>query len=271
MSTMTIDETRATFLQLHRPGDPLVMPNAWDVGSAKLFASLGARALATTSSGHAATLGRPDGGVTREEAIDHVAALATATPLPVSADLEDCYTADPEGVAATIRAAVRAGAAGASVEDYTRDRADPIHDLALATERVAAAAEAARGSGLVLTARAENLIRGVDDLGDTIARLQAYQEAGADVLFAPGLTDLAEIRTVVGDLERPVNVILRPGGPSVPELAEAGVARVSVGGALCWVGWAAVADAARELLSVGTHGYDGAVADGGRAAGAAFG
>jgi len=271
MSTMTIDDTRATFRQLHRPGTPLVMPNAWDVGSAKLFASLGALAIATTSSGHAATLGRADGGVTRDEAIDHIATLAAATPLPVSADLEDCYADAPEGVAATIRAAVGAGAAGGSVEDYTRDRAEPIYDLTLASERVAAAVEAARGSGFVLTARAENLIRGVDDLADTIARLQAYQAAGADVLFAPGLVDLAEIRAVVGDLERPVSVILRPGGPSVAELAEAGVARVSVGGALCWVGWAAVADAARELLTVGTHGYDATVAAGGRAAGLAFG
>jgi 2-methylisocitrate lyase-like PEP mutase family enzyme len=267
---MTILERRETFRQLHRPGDPLVMPNAWDVGSAGLFASLGAKAVATTSSGFASTLGKPDGGVTVDEAIGHVAALAAASPIPVSADLEDCFGDDPAVVAETIRRAVDAGAAGGSVEDYTRSDGGRIHELALATERVAAAVEAARGSGFVLTARAENLIRGVDDLGDTIGRLQAYQQAGADVLFAPGLADLAQVRTVLGELDRPVSVILLPGGPSVPELASAGVARVSVGGALCWVGWGAVAEAARELLSAGTHSYDRTAIEGRRAAGATF-
>lgn len=265
---MTI-QTR--FRQLHHPGDPLVMPNAWDVGSARLFASLGAKAIATTSSGFAATLGRPDGSVTADEALAHVEALAVATPLPVSADLEDCFADEPAGVADTIRRAADAGAAGGSVEDFTRTDGGSIFDLALATERVAAAVEAARGSGFVLTARAENLIRGVHDLDDTIRRLQAYEQAGADVLFAPGLADLAQIRTVLGELSRPVNVLLVPRGPSVPELAATGVARISVGGALCWVSWGAVAEAARELLTVGTHGYDRLAVDGRRAAGAAFG
>jgi len=268
---MTISDVRDTFRSLHRPGEPVVMPNAWDPGSAKLFYSLGFKAIATTSAGFAATLGRADGGVTRDEAIDHTAALAAATPLPVNADLEDCFADDPDGVAETIRAAATVGAAGASVEDYTRDPERPIHDRDLAVARVAAAVEAARESGLVLTARCENLIRGVDDLDDTIARLQAYEEAGADVLYAPGLSNVADVSAVVGQLGRPVNVLLLPGGPTVPELAGAGVARVSVGGALCWVAWAAVADAARELLSDGTHGYDPHVAAGGRAARAALG
>ena len=265
---MSIDDTRATFRALHRPGEPLVMPNAWDAGSAKLFASLGFQAIATTSSGFAATLGRRDGDVSADEAIAHTAALAAATPLPVNADLEDCFADDPEGVAATITAASAAGAAGASCEDYGHDHA--IHDLELSRARVAAAAEAARASGLVLTARAENLIRGVNDLDDTIKRLQAYQEAGADVVYAPGLRELADVRAVVSSVDRPVNVLLLPGGPSVAELAEAGASRISVGGALAWVAWGAVADAARELLASGTHGYDALVKTGGEAARAAL-
>lgn len=249
---MNAIDVRTTFRALHVPGTPLVMPNAWDAGSAKLFASLGFRAIATTSSGFAATLGRIDGTVSRDEAIAHTAQLVAATPLPVNADLEDCFADDPAGVAATISAAVDAGSAGASVEDY--DRA-AIHSIGLATERVAAAVEAARPSGMVITARAENLIRGVPDLIDTIARLEAYQEAGADVLYAPGLSTLDDVRSVVTSVDRPVNVILRAGGPTVDELAVAGVARISIGGALAWVSWGAVAQAAQELLSAGTHEY----------------
>jgi 2-methylisocitrate lyase-like PEP mutase family enzyme len=264
MGDMTVDETRDTFRALHVPGTPLVMPNAWDVGSAKLFASLGFAALATTSSGFAATLGRGDGAVTREEALVHTADLAAATPLPVNADLEDCFADDPAGVAATIAAAAGIGAAGASVEDWAHSGV--IHPLGLATERVAAAVEAARPAGLVLTARAENLIRGVRDLADTIARLQAYQDAGADVLYAPGLFAIDDVRAVVAAVDRPVNVLLIPGGPTVPELAAAGAARVSVGGTLAWVGWGAVADAATELLTTGTQGYAALAKSGGQAA-----
>ena len=260
---MTAADARTAFRDLHVPGTPLIMPNAWDAGSAKLFASLGFAAIATTSSGFAATLGRPDGGVSREEALAHTADLAAATPLPVNADLEDCFAEDPEGVALTITAAADAGAAGASIEDYDRTGIQP---LAAATERVAAAVEAARPHGLVLTARAENLIRGVRDLDDTITRLQAYQEAGADVLYAPGLFTIDDVRAVVTSVDRPVNVLLIPGGPSVPELAEAGVARVSVGGTLAWVSWGAVAQAAQELLSAGTQGYADLAKAGGRAA-----
>ncbi len=267
---MTIEEIRTRFRQLHRAGEPLVMPNAWDAGSAKLFASLGFAAIATTSSGFAATLGRADGGVSADEALAHTAALAAATPLPVNADLEDCFADDPAGVAATITAAAEAGAAGASVEDFRRDDARPIHDIGLATDRVAAAAEAARASGLVLTARAENLIHGIRDLDDTIRRLQAYQEAGADVLYAPGLFTVEDVRAVVSSVDRPVNVLLLGGGPDVGALAEAGVARVSVGGTLAWVAWGAVAQAAGELLESGTQGYTDLARAGGKAARAAL-
>jgi len=260
---VTAADVRATFRALHVPGTPLVMPNAWDAGSAKLFASLGFAAIATTSSGFAATLGRTDGGVTRDEAIAHTAALAAATPLPLNADLEDCFAADPAGVAITITEAAEAGTAGASVEDYDRHG---IFALGAATERVAAAVEAARPHGVVITARAENLIHGVRDLDDTITRLQAYQEAGADVLYAPGLFTIDDVRSVVSSVDRPVNVLLIPGGPSVPELADAGVARVSVGGTLAWVSWGAVAQAAQELLSAGTQGYGELAKAGGRAA-----
>jgi len=268
MASMTSADVRAAFRALHVPGTPLVMPNAWDAGSAKLFASLGFHAVATTSSGFAATLGRSDGAVTRDEAIAHTAALAVASPLPVNADLEDCFADDPAGVAATITAAAAAGTAGASVEDWDRTA---IHPLGLATERVAAAVEAARPHGVVVTARAENLIHGVSDLPGTIARLQAYQEAGADVLYAPGLFTIEDVRAVVAAVDRPVNVLLLPGGPSVPELAAAGVARLSVGGTLAWVAWGAVAQAARELLDAGTQGYADLAKEGRLAARAALG
>ena len=178
------------FLALHRPGQPLLMPNPWDLGSAKLLASLGFEALATTSSGFAATLGRNDGSVTRDEAMIHSAVIVAATDLPVSADLENAYADDPAGAAETMRLAIEVGLAGASIEDFADQPG--IYDIGQAAERVAAAAEAAHaGPGrLVLTARAENYIRGNPDLADTIARLQAYSEAGADVLYAPGLRSL---------------------------------------------------------------------------------
>ena len=270
MGTMTIEEIRTRFRQLHRAGEPLVMPNAWDAGSAKLFASLGFAAIATTSSGFAATLGQPNDNVSAGEALAHTAALAAATPLPVNADLEDCFADDPAGVAATIEAAAAAGAAGASVEDFRRDPERPIHDLGLATDRVAAAAEAARASGLVLTARAENLLHGIRDLEDTIRRLQAYQEAGADVLYAPGLFTVEDVRAVVRSVDRPVNVLLLGGGPDVAALAGAGVARISIGGALAWVAWGAVAQAAGDLLASGTAGYADLARAGSKAARAAF-
>jgi hypothetical protein len=178
----------AHFLALHRPGEPLLLPNPWDVGSARVLASLGFAALATTSSGFAATLGRPDGAVTLDQAIAHGGQIAAATPLPVTADLENGYADDPPGVAETVRLAIEAGLAGCSIEDFTGRAGDPIYEVSLAAQRVAAAAEAAHTGPrrLVLTARAENHLHGRDDLADTIARLQAYAEAGADVVYAPG-------------------------------------------------------------------------------------
>jgi 2-methylisocitrate lyase-like PEP mutase family enzyme len=245
----------ARFLELHQGPEPLLLANAWDIGSAKALAFLGFRAIATTSLGFAATLGRQDGAVTRDEAVAHGGALAAATPLPVNADLEDCFADDPEGAAATVELAARAGLAGCSIEDWSSSRRE-ILDIGPATEKVAAAAEAAHGEpGIVLTGRAENHIRGVEDLADTIKRLQAYQEAGADVLYAPGLVSAADIRSVVSSVDRPVNVLARPGVPAVAELAELGVRRVSVGGALALVAYGAFAEASRELLESGTYGF----------------
>lgn len=245
-----------TFLRLHVKGDPLVMANAWDVGTAKALAHLGFRALATTSAGHAATLGRRDGGVTRDEALAHAAALAAATELPVNADLEDCFGDRPDEVAETVRRAGATGIAGASVEDFDPRRGE-IYGLDLAVARVAAAVDAAHrvADRLVLTARAENHLHGVADLDDTIARLRAYAEAGADVLYAPGITAAADIARVVDAVSQPVNVLALPGVPPVADLAALGVARVSVGSGFSLVTYGALADAARELLDDGTYGY----------------
>lgn len=256
MSTQSEKATR--FLELHRrPGNPLLMPNPWDLGSARLLASLGFQALATTSSGFAATLGRLDGSVTREEALTHAAAVVAATDLPVSSDLENCFADDAAGVARTVTLAVEAGLAGCSIEDFTGDEDNSIYDVGQAAERVAAAAEAAHAGPvhLVLTARAENLLHGRQDLADTISRLQAYQAAGADVLYAPGLSSLADIRQVVSSVDLPVNVLAVGGAPPVGELAEAGVRRVSVGGAFAFAALGALVDAATELRDKGTYGY----------------
>ena len=261
-----------TFRTLHVAGRPLLMPNPWDLGTAKLLASLGFRALATTSSGHAATLGRPDGAVTRAEALAHARSIVGAVDVPVSADLEAGFADDPDGVFATVAEAVAVGLAGCSIEDFLPGSDRPITDVRVAAERVAAAAEAARtGPGLVLTARAENHIRGNPDLADTIARLQAYQEAGADVLYAPGLTDVRDVRALVASVDRPVNVLTRPGLPGVAALAEAGVARISVGGAFSQVAAAALTRAARELLDPGTFDYLDLAAEGRAQLSTAFG
>jgi 2-methylisocitrate lyase-like PEP mutase family enzyme len=252
------------FAALHHGDTPLLMPNPWDPGSARLLTALGFQALATTSSGFAGTLGRLDGHVTRAEALAHAAAIVNAADVPVSADLENGFADEPHGVAETIRLALDTGLAGGSIEDFTRHDDDPIYDHKLAVERVAAAAEAAHAGPVrfVLTGRAENHIHGRPDLADTIARLQAYQEAGADVLYAPGLTEAADIRAVVTSVDRPVNVLALPGTPSVPELAELGVKRVSVGGAFSLVAIGAVARAGRELLERGTSGYWDLAAEG---------
>lgn len=256
------------FFALHVPGHPLLMPNPWDVGSAKLLASLGFAALATTSSGFAMTLGRRDGSVTREEALAHSAALVAAVDVPVSADLENGFADDPDAVGDTVRGALGAGLVGCSIEDWS---GTAIYPLEIAAERVRAAADAAHGSQrLVLTARAENFLHDCPDLAETIARLQAYQEAGADVLYAPGLTEFADIRAVVSAVDRPVNVLAMPTAPVVPELAEAGVARISVGGAFAFAAMGALVGAARELREQGTYGYASIARAGSQAARRAF-
>jgi 2-methylisocitrate lyase-like PEP mutase family enzyme len=260
------------FRALHTGPEPLVMPNPWDAGSARLLAHLGFRALATTSSGFAGTLGRLDGNVTRDEALAHAAAITAATDLPVNGDLENGFGDTPEEVAATITDAIAAGLAGGSIEDFTGQPDDPIYERSAAVERVAAAAEAAHAGPVpfVLTARAENHLHDRADLTDTIERLQAFQEAGADVLYAPGLRHRDQIEAVVRSVDRPVNVLLLPAGPTVPELAEAGVRRISVGGAFSYLAAGAVAAAARELLEDGTTGFMAQVVDGARTARQAY-
>jgi len=235
----------AHFLSLHTPGSPLLMPNAWDAGSARILATLGFAAVATTSSGFAATLGRADGRVSREEALDHAAALAAAVDVPVSADLENGFADEPADVARTVAAARATGIAGVSIEDHTGRADDPVYDAERARERVAAAAEAS--GELVLTARCENYLHGRPDLADTVARLQSYQDAGADVLYAPGLTSVEDVATVCREVDRPVNVLLVPGGPTPDQLADVGVARVSVGGAFAWSAYAGLVAAAEDL------------------------
>ena len=245
------------FRSLHRPGTPLLMPNAWDPGSARLFASLGCAALATTSGGFAATKGRLDGAMTRDEVLAHCGDIVASVEVPVSADLEDCFADDPAGVAATITAAIGQGLAGGSVEDFTRRADDPIYELAHATERVRAAAEAAHSGPVpfVLTARAENYLHGRHDLADTIARLQAYQEAGADVLFAPRVVDPAELRTLLASVDRPVSVLVTPNAPPIGELATLGVSRISVGGAIAAASYGLAVRAVQELQEKGTPNY----------------
>src|SRR6185437_10349440 len=239
LDTEAAAERAERFLALHRPGEPLLIPNPWDAGSARVLASLGFTALATTSGGFAATLGRRDGAVSRDEALANAADIVAATGLPVTADLENGYADEIAGVAQTVTLAAGTGLAGCSIEDYGGDEAG-LYDIGLAAERVSAAAEAARNAPvpLVLTARAENFLRGNPDLADTIARLQRYQEAGADVLYAPGLSLLAEL----------------------------GVARISVGSAFALVAIDALARAAREFREIGTLGFWERAAVGGKVA-----
>jgi 2-methylisocitrate lyase-like PEP mutase family enzyme len=245
------------FLALHDGDSPLLLANAWDQGSAKVLAAIGFQALATTSAGHAATLGRRDGKVTRDEALAHARDIVGATDLPVSCDFENGFADAPADVAANVTLALATGLAGASVEDSTKNADDPIYEAGFAAERVAAAVEAAHAGDvkLVVTARAENYLHGRRDLADTIARLQAFQAAGADVLYAPGVTDADEIRAIVEAVERPVNVLALPGVPTIAELGDIGVKRVSVGSAFNLVALGAVVDAGRELLDTGTYGF----------------
>ena len=242
-------ERAATFQSLHA-GEPFVIPNPWDAGSARVLAALGFKALATTSSGFAFTLGRLDGKVTLDEVAQHVEALVGATDLPLSVDLENGYGAEPESAAEAVTRVAEAGAVGGSIEDY--DPAGHLYDFPHAVERVAAAVEAARRLGwpFTLTARAENHLRGNPDLEDTIARLQAYEAAGADVLYAPGLQTPAEIHAVCEAVSKPVNVLARP-GLSLSEIVEAGAQRVSVGGSLTWSAVNALATAATEIRDRG--------------------
>ena len=239
----------ADFVALHE-GEAFIIPNPWDAGSARVLEGLGFEALATTSSGFAFTLGRLDGGATLEEVLDHVRALDRSTALPVSVDLENGYGPDPEHAASAVARVAEAGAVGGSIEDYDPD--GRIYSLEHAVERVAAASETAHGLGFpfLLTARAENHIRGNPDLDDTIARLQAYERAGADVLYAPGLRSSAEIRAVCENTSKPVNVLANR-SLSLRELIDAGARRVSVGGALAWAAVAALTAAAENMRDNG--------------------
>jgi 2-methylisocitrate lyase-like PEP mutase family enzyme len=239
----------AAFRALHA-GEPFVIPNPWDAGSAKVLAGMGFRALASTSSGFAFTLGRPDGAATLDEVVEHAAMLAAATDLPVSVDLENGYGPAPPDVARAIARVAGAGAVGGSIEDY--DAGDGIYPLERAAERVAAAAEAARALDVpfTLTARAENHIRGNPDFDDTIARLQAYERAGADVLYAPGLRSGEEIRAVCAAVSKPVNVLAHR-GLTMSEIAAAGGQRISVGGALTWAAVGALVAAAEQIRDHG--------------------
>ena len=259
----------SAFLDLHRPGSPLLMPNPWDAGTARVLAAIGFQALATTSAGFANTLGRPDGSVTRDEALVHAAAVVAAVDVPVSADLENGFADDPHGVAKTIRKAVGVGLAGCSVEDAAGHHDDPIYNASLAADRVAAAVGAA-GHGFVVTARAENFLYGRPDLADTIARLQRYQEAGAHVLYAPGLTTAEQIRAVVTSVDRPVNVLALPGTPPVAELAALGVARQTGGWGVARAARGGLVEAGRELLDKGTYGFWAQATMGREVAGTAF-
>jgi 2-methylisocitrate lyase-like PEP mutase family enzyme len=249
-SLMTSQEQKGAAFQALHAGEPFVIPNPWDAGSARVLAALGFKALASTSSGFAFTLGRLDGNTTLDEVVEHAAMIDQATDLPVSVDLENGYGAEPKSVALAITRVAEAGAVGGSIEDY--DPSGRIYDLDHAVERVAATVEAARRLEFpfTLTARAENHIRGNPDLDDTIARLRAYEAAGADVLYAPGLRTPEEIGAVCEEVSRPVNVLALP-GLSMAEMAEAGAQRVSVGGALTWTAVNAMAAAATQIRDRG--------------------
>lgn len=245
----TQDE-KATDFRAQHEGEPFLMPNPWDAGSARVMEALGFTALATTSAGFAFTLGRLDGNVTLAEVVDHVRALDRATSLPISVDLENGYGPEPGDAAKAVTLAAQAGAVGGSIEDY--DPEEGIYELDRAAERVAAAHEAASGLGFpfMLTARAENHLRDNPDLDDTVARLLAYEQAGADVLYAPGLRTGEEIRTVCAAVSRPVNVLALP-GMTMHEILDAGAHRVSVGGALTWTAIGAMVAALDEIRSLG--------------------
>ncbi len=258
---MTTQQEKATrFRSLHQAAGVFVIANAWDGGSARILTGLGFRALATSSGACAATLGRIDGKVTRDEALAHARGIASSTDCPVSADLEKGFGDSPQAVAETVRlAAETTGLVGCSIEDATGDKENPLFDLSLAVERIAAAAEIARGLPFpfTLTARSENYLRGNPDLEDTIGRLQAFEKAGADVLFAPGLPDLAAIRAVCSAVSKPVNFMVGIKGKSfsVAELAAAGVRRISLATSLYRAAMTGLIAAAREVKDAGTFGF----------------
>ena len=254
---ITQAEKAAAFRLLHERPGAFIIPNPWDAGTAKILASLGFEALATTSLGLSNALGRPDGAgvVTRDEVLANCRAIASATELPVNADLENGYADDPKAAAEMILLAAEAGVVGGSIEDATGNPARPIYDFDLAVERVHAAVEAARALpfAFTLTARAENLLHGRHDLDDTIRRLQAFEKAGAEVLYAPGVRDIPTIRAVTSAVTKPVNVVMSAADPSltVTQLAEAGVKRISVGGALSRLALAAFIKGAKEMKEQG--------------------
>ncbi len=248
----------AAFRALHERDSLFVMPNPWDVGSARLLESLGFEALATTSAGFAWSLGRLDQTVTRDELVAHVRDLTDATTVPLNVDSERCYPDDPGGITRTVELLGAAGAAGFSLEDYDPE-AGCVEEFGLSVERVAevVAANAALSDPMVVTARAENHIRGVDELDDTIARLVAYREAGADVVYAPGLFTIDQVRAIVDAAGVPVNVLALPGGPALDSLAAAGVRRISTGSCLASSAYGALVQAATELRDEGTSTYAG--------------
>jgi len=256
---MTAAEKASRFRALHERAGAFIIPNPWDVGTARVLAAMGFEALATTSAGHAFSLGLPEGVLTRDQALQHCRDIVGATGLPVSADLEKGFGDSPESVAETIRAAAGTGLAGCSIEDHTGRRDEPIYPFDLAVERIQAAVEAARGlpRDFVLTARSENFLWQRPDLDDTIRRLQAFEAAGADVLYAPGLRDLEMIRTLCQSAGKPVNVVMGLPGVTfgLAELAAAGVKRVSVGSALSRLAFGAVLRAAREMTEKGTFSF----------------
>ncbi len=245
------------FRELHQ--SCFLIPNPWDAGSARILAGLGFQALATSSGAHAGTLGRRDGAVTREEALAHARAIVEATDLPVSADFERCFADEPAAAAETVRLAAGVGLVGCSIEDATRDKAKPLYEYAHAVERVAAAAKVARSLGFpfTLTARTENFVRGNPDLDDTIRRLQGFENAGADVLMAPGLADLAAVRKVCAALKKPFSFMAGIKGKSftVAELEAAGVRRISVATSFYRSAMSSLVEAAREVKEKGTFGY----------------
>jgi 2-methylisocitrate lyase-like PEP mutase family enzyme len=256
---MTRDQKFEAFRSLHERPGAFVIPNPWNAGTARILTAMGFNALATTSAGYALSVGKQDStaGLTRHEILENAKSIVEATDLPVSADLEDGYGRLPEDCATTIRLASEAGLAGGSIEDATADSANPIYEFSLAVERVAAAAETARNHRFVLTARAENFLHGRPDLDDTIRRLQAFAEAGADVLYAPGLPSLPAIRTVCQSVAKPVNVVMGLKGAtySVEALAGVGVKRISVGGAFARAALGAFVRAAREVRDQGTFAF----------------